>query len=304
MSLSLFVLAAALYGEPGVKWNAPQGPYVKGVPYVVHVELTGSDKLEELPVWMVEPAAFTADGKTLGKRSSGKLMLGPGARFNLDLDLSPALAEVKTEGGQLKLGYADGKAGAEIKVACLEAAPAGLDFLKMPAEELAHYQVLLLTNRGAMRFELWPDVAPEHARNWLDLCYTKFYDGTLFHRVSPAFMIQGGDPNTKSDNQASWGMGNGPRTLKAEFNKKHHEKGVLSMARSGDPNSASCQFFVMTAQAPHLDGQYSAFGKLLDGMDALDAIANAKGFAGGDGTIRPRDPQKIQNAIVLRAPAK
>jgi peptidyl-prolyl cis-trans isomerase B (cyclophilin B) len=151
---------------------------------------------------------------------------------------------------------------------------------------------------------MWPDVAPGHVRNFLDLCYTKFYDGMLFHRVKNDFMIQGGDPNTKTDNQASWGMGNGPRMLKAEFSKKHHERGVLSMARSQDENSASCQFFVMTGTAPFLDGKYSTFGKLLDGDDTLGAIGNAKGLVGGDGTIRPKEPQKVLSAIVIRAPAK
>ncbi len=304
MSLSLFVLAAALYGEPSVKWTAPQSPFVKGVAYPVKVELGVDAKGSEIPSWMLEPSAFSVNGKPLGKREGKPLALGAGAKLTLEFDLAPALLEAKLDGHEFKLGWADGKGGPEIAVSCMEAAPEGLNFLKMTPEELAHYQVLLLTNRGAMRFEMWPDVAPEHVRNWLDLCYTKFYDNTLFHRVSPAFMIQGGDPNTKSDNQASWGMGNGPRMLKAEFNKKHHEKGVLSMARSQDENSASCQFFVMTAPAPHLDGKYSAFGKLLDGSDTLDAIANSKGFAGGDGTVRPRDPQKILSAIVLRAPAK
>ena len=293
----------AVLGEPGVKWESPKRPFVKGVEFPVKVELTSSTT-EELPVWMAEPSAFTVNGKPLGKRSSGKLLLVAGAKLVLEYDLAPVLSEAVDAAREFKLGFADGKGGAEVAVACMEAAPAGLKFLELPAEQLGQYQVLLLTNRGAMRVELWPDAAPNHVRNFLDLAYTKFYDGSLFHRVSPTFMIQGGDPNTKTDNQAGWGMGNGPRMLKAEFSKKRHEKGVLSMARGSDENSASCQFFVMTGSAPHLDGKYSAFGKLLDGLDTLDLIANAKGLVGADNTVRPRDPQKIVSATVIRTPSK
>jgi len=301
MMIATLVLAASLFGEPTVKWTAP-GTYIKGATFQVKVELASSTN-DELPVWMAEPAGFSVNGKPIGKRSTGKLVMAAGAKLTLEFDLAPALVEA-AEGKEFKLGYADGKGGPDISVALMEAAPAGLDFMKMEPAELANYQVLMTTNRGTMRFEMWPDVAPGHVRNFLDLCYTKFYDGMLFHRVKNDFMIQGGDPNTKSDNQASWGMGNGPRTLKAEFNKKHHERGVLSMARSQDENSASCQFFVMTGTAPFLDGKYSTFGKLLDGDDTLAAIGNAKGLVGGDGTIRPKEPQKVLSAIVIRTPAK
>ncbi|MBK7644770.1 MAG: peptidylprolyl isomerase [Planctomycetes bacterium] len=302
MMIATLALAAALFGEPQVSWSASQKAYVKGMPFPVKVELAASTS-EEVPVWMAEASGFTVNGKPIGKRSTGKLMLAAGAKFSIEFDLGPQLADAAAA-GEFKLGFADGKGGADIGVTCWEPAPAGLDFMKMEPADLAKYQVLMNTNRGAMRFEMWPDVAPGHVRNFLDLCYTKFYDSTQFHRVKNDFMIQGGDPNTKSDNQAGWGMGNGPRMLKAEFSKKHHERGVLSMARGGDPDSASCQFFVMTGAAPFLDGKYSTFGKLLDGDETLEAIGNAKGLVGGDGTIRPRDPQKILSAIVIRAPAK
>jgi peptidyl-prolyl cis-trans isomerase B (cyclophilin B) len=301
MIIATLALAAVLFGEPTVKWSAP-GTYIKGAPYQVKVELSASTA-DELPVWMAEPAGFSINGKPIGKRSSGKLALAAGAKLTLEFDLAPALAEA-AEGKEFKLGFGDGKGGPEIAVSLMEAAPAGLDFMKMEPAELANYQVLMTTNRGTMRFEMWPDVAPGHVRNYLDLCYTKFYDGSQFHRVKSDFMIQGGDPNTKTDNQASWGMGNGPRMLKAEFSKKHHERGVLSMARGGDPDSASCQFFVMTGTAAFLDGKYSTFGKLLDGNDTLEAIGTAKGLVGGDGTVRPKEPQKILSAVVIRAPAK
>jgi cyclophilin family peptidyl-prolyl cis-trans isomerase len=302
MILATLALATALYGEPTVKWSAPQRIFIKGVEFPVKVELSAASP-EEVPIWMAELSGFTINGKPAAKRNEGKLHLAAGAKLTLEFDLAPALGEAAA-GKEFKLGFADGKAGPEVAISAMEGAPAGLDFMKMEPAELANYQVLMVTNRGSMRFEMWPDVAPGHVRNFLDLCYTKFYDNTQFHRVKNDFMIQGGDPNTKTDNQASWGMGNGPRMLKAEFGKKHHERGVLSMARGQDENSASCQFFVMTGAAPFLDGKYSTFGKMIDGNDTLEAIGNAKGLVGNDGTVRPRDPQKILNAIVIRAPAK
>ena len=176
----------------------------------------------------------------------------------------------------------------------MQAAETGLNFLKMPAADLAHFHVVLDTNQGEMEVEFWPDVAPEHVRNFLDLAYTGFYDQKTFHRVIPGFMIQGGCP------QGS-GTGNGPRRLKAEFNKKKHERGVLSMARSSSPDSASCQFFIMHAASPHLDGQYSAFGKLVRGEEALDKIATARTGAAD----RPVTTQMIKKASVVRVtPAK
>ena len=176
----------------------------------------------------------------------------------------------------------------------MQAAETGLNFLKMPAGELANFHVVLDTNQGEMEVEFWPDVAPEHVRNFLELAYTGFYDQKTFHRVIPGFMIQGGCP------QGS-GMGDGPRKLKAEFNARKHEKGVLSMARSSNPNSASCQFFIMHATSPHLDGQYSAFGKLVRGEDTLDKIAKTR----TGGQDKPVQTQMIKKASVVRvAPAK
>jgi peptidyl-prolyl cis-trans isomerase B (cyclophilin B) len=170
-----------------------------------------------------------------------------------------------------------------------EAAEKGLDFMKMTLADLAKYRVVLETNRGTMEAEMWPDVAPNHVRNFLDLAYTGFYDGKTFHRVIPGFMIQGGDPT-------GTGTGNGPRRLKAEFSDKPHEKGVLSMARSSDPNSASCQFFVMHERSPHLDGQYSAFGKVTSGVDVVDKIAKSKTRPGD----KPVEPQTIVKARVVK----
>ena len=131
------------------------------------------------------------------------------------------------------------------------------------------------TNHGNISFDLLPDLAPEHVRNFVKLANDGFYDGTLFHRVIPGFMIQGGDPNTKDPNMKSqWGMGGPGYTIKAEFNSRSHLRGIVSMARSMDPNSAGSQFFIMHANNTGLDQQYSVFGEVTEGMDVVDKIAN------------------------------
>ena len=178
----------------------------------------------------------------------------------------------------------------------LAPAPADVDWLRLEAEDAAEYAVLLATNRGPILLELWPDRAPKHVRNFLDLSATGFYDGTTFHRVFPGFMIQGGDPE-------GTGNGRGPRQLEAEITDAEHRRGVLSMARGNDLHSASCQFFLMHADAPNLDGLYTAFGRMLGGFDALDRIANAPGTPiPGAGGTRPAKRQIIERARVVLAP--
>ena len=133
---------------------------------------------------------------------------------------------------------------------------------------------ILTTSAGEMTLEFWPDVAPGHVKNFIDLAKKGFYDGTCFHRVIKGFMIQGGDPNTRDDaKQHLWGTGGPGHQIKAEFNKKKHARGVLSMARSNDPNSAGSQFFICHGDAGFLDGQYTAFGKLIKGDEVLEKIA-------------------------------
>jgi peptidyl-prolyl cis-trans isomerase B (cyclophilin B) len=167
------------------------------------------------------------------------------------------------------------------------------DFMNMDAAQLADWRVVMTTTAGEMEMEFWPETAPNHVRNFLDLCQAGFYDGVVFHRVIPGFMIQGGDPT-------GTGTGGGPRRLKAEFSQRPHKKGVLSMARSSDPNSASCQFFVMHDTSPHLDGQYSAFGVVVRGLEVVDAIAKTRTGPGD----RPVSKQEIKSAKVVPAPAK
>lgn len=129
---------------------------------------------------------------------------------------------------------------------------------------------------GEILLETLPEVAPLHAKNFDDLVKSGAYDGTAFHRVIPGFMIQGGDPNSKDKPRDTWGMGDrSQKTVNAEFNKTPHKRGILSAARSSNPNSASSQFFICVADAPFLDGQYSVYGKVLEGMDVADKIVAA-----------------------------
>ncbi|MEZ5977820.1 MAG: peptidylprolyl isomerase [Planctomycetota bacterium] len=149
------------------------------------------------------------------------------------------------------------------------------------------------TTAGDMTFEFFNDKAPGHVKNFVDLAEKGFYDGTIFHRVIPDFMIQGGCPEGS-------GMGGPGYRIPAEFNDVHHARGILSMARSQDPNSAGSQFFVCHGDAGFLDGQYTAFGKLVEGESTLDAIATAKTKPGGEGS-KPVDPTRVKAVEVERA---
>jgi len=130
------------------------------------------------------------------------------------------------------------------------------------------------TKFGNIELKLFPEVAPNHVDNFLKLAREGFYDKTTFHRVIPGFMIQGGDPNTKSDDRSNHGMGGPGYTIDAEFNDTSHKRGILSMARSANPNSAGSQFFICVADAPHLDRQYTAFGEVVSGRDVVDRIVS------------------------------
>ena len=131
------------------------------------------------------------------------------------------------------------------------------------------------TTLGSIEVEFYPDKAPIHVENFKKLAGDGFYDKTYFHRVIPGFMVQGGDPNTKDGDRSTDGTGGSGKNLKAEFTDIIHKRGIMSMARSADPDSASSQFFLMVADSPHLDGQYSAFGKVVEGMDIVDKIVNS-----------------------------
>jgi peptidyl-prolyl cis-trans isomerase B (cyclophilin B) len=158
------------------------------------------------------------------------------------------------------------------------------------------------TNMGTMVLEFWADVAPKHVENFKTLAKKGFYDGTAFHRVIKDFMIQGGDPLTKDDAQAArWGTGDPGYKIKAEFNDKKHVRGVLSMARSQDPDSAGSQFFICHGSRSFLDGKYTAFGKLISGDDVLEKIATTE-TAPGDRPVKKVVVESVK--IVPRAEAK
>ena len=140
---------------------------------------------------------------------------------------------------------------------------------------LAGEIAVIETRFGNIELEFLKDKAPGHVKNFKDLANKGFYDGTTFHRVIPGFMIQGGDPNSKSEDRSSHGMGGPGYTIKAEFNDTPHDRGVLSMARSQDPNSAGSQFFIVVKDAHFLDGKYTAFGRVISGMDVADKIVNS-----------------------------
>jgi cyclophilin family peptidyl-prolyl cis-trans isomerase len=163
----------------------------------------------------------------------------------------------------------------------------------------SHYEnkvAELHTSAGEIDIRFFPDVAPNHVKNFIDLAGKGFYNGTKFHRVIPDFMIQGGDPNTVSGSPSTWGTGGTGTYVNAEFSTVKHKRGIVSMARSSSPDSASSQFFIMVAEAPSLDGQYSVFGEVTKGMDVADKIVNAP--TGGQN--RPVNPVTIDK-IVIRA---
>lgn len=129
---------------------------------------------------------------------------------------------------------------------------------------------------GDIVLGFYPEVAPNHVKNFIKLAKDKFYDGCTFHRVIPGFMIQGGDPNSKNLDRSQHGMGGPGHHVNAEFNSKPHKRGVVSMARSNDPNSAGSQFFICVADSNFLDWKYTAFGEVISGMDVADSIVNVK----------------------------
>jgi len=134
---------------------------------------------------------------------------------------------------------------------------------------------VIKTNEGEMVVQFWTDAAPNTIENFKKLAHQRLYDGTIFHRIVKGFMIQGGDPNSKDPGKESaYGQGGPGYEIKAEFNNHSHDRGVISMARGPDPDSAGSQFFICLAPVRRLDGQYTTFGKLIKGDDVLDKIGN------------------------------
>jgi len=151
------------------------------------------------------------------------------------------------------------------------------------------------TNFGNIVIQLFPDLAPGHVDNFVKLAKDGFYDGTTFHRVIPGFMIQGGDPNSKDDDRSNDGQGGPGYTINAEFSDRPHKRGILSMARAQNPNSAGSQFFIVVADSNFLDGQYTVFGEVIEGMEVADRIVNTE----RDGMDNPLE--KITMKVTIRS---
>jgi cyclophilin family peptidyl-prolyl cis-trans isomerase len=165
--------------------------------------------------------------------------------------------------------------------------------------DYANTLATLQTDMGDITVKFFYDKAPHHVQNFVDLAASGFYDGTLFHRVIPGFMIQGGDPSTKKaeDPMHPYGTGGSGKNVNAEFNDVSHKRGILSMARSQNPNSASSQFFIVVKDSTFLDNQYSAFGEVVSGMEVADKIANAPRGAND----RPNQPIHIKKILLTQA---
>ena len=153
---------------------------------------------------------------------------------------------------------------------------------------------IIKTGFGNIKFNLVSDIAPETVRNFSQLAKSGFYNGTLFHRIIPGFMIQGGDPNTKNPDKSTWGQGGPGYNLKAEFNTRSHLRGIVSMARSTDPDSAGSQFFIVTSDSTFLDRQYTVFGEVVEGMEVADKIVNLP----RDGNDCPKQEAKMLEVTI------
>ena len=159
---------------------------------------------------------------------------------------------------------------------------------------------LIQTTQGDLVLEFWSDVAPKTVENFKKLVRQGFYDGTAFHRVIKGFMVQGGDPLTKDAAlEARWGTGDPGYKIKAEFNARSHQFGVISMARSASPDSAGCQFFLCHGDASFLDRQYTAFGKIIKGDEVLKAIGSVETKSNGGEKSRPVQRQGVTSITIV-----
>jgi peptidyl-prolyl cis-trans isomerase B (cyclophilin B) len=162
---------------------------------------------------------------------------------------------------------------------------------------------VIKTSEGEMVVQFWTDAAPNTIENFKKLARAGFYDGTIFHRIIKGFMIQGGDPNSKDPaKENSYGQGGPGYEIKAEFNDRSHDRGVISMARGPDPDSAGSQFFICLAPVPRLDHQYTTFGKLIKGDDVLDKIGNTQVTKNSAGeNSKPAERVVIESVMIVPA---
>ncbi|MFA5073666.1 MAG: peptidylprolyl isomerase [Nitrospirota bacterium] len=158
--------------------------------------------------------------------------------------------------------------------------PKTIKVTKKEIKKMSTTRAIIETKFGKITLKFFPDVAPGHVKNFIDLAKKGFYDGTTFHRVIPGFMIQGGDPNTKKTDKNTHGLGGPGYNIKAEFNKLPHKRGTLSMARANHPDSAGSQFFICVKDSSFLNNQYTVFGEVVSGIEVVDEIVS-----------QPRDPR-------------
>jgi peptidyl-prolyl cis-trans isomerase B (cyclophilin B) len=161
-------------------------------------------------------------------------------------------------------------------------------------KKMSETKAIIETNLGNIELKFFPEVAPNHVNNFIELAKKGFYDGSTFHRLIPGFMIQGGDPNSKNPDRSKHGMGGPGYTVKAEFNNKPHKRGILSMARAQHPDSAGSQFFICVADSFFLDRQYTVFGEVVSGMEVADKIVSQP----RDKTDNPLEKIEIKVKIV------
>ncbi len=296
------VAAAGLSGQDAVKATLSPVTEVLSVgqtaEFVLRVEVLEDTELSAtvLSGMQLEVVVGDAAPAMIGRALDGtvKVAAGTVVERRLAVDV-PAPAEAGT--GLTRVGVTwPGISGATTS---LRIAPdqSGIDVETLDLEKT---QVLLVTNFGSMTVGFLPDDAPNHSKNFIKLAKSGFYDGTRFHRVMRGFMIQGGCPNTKEGATGTPGTGNPGYTIDREVSDVRHNRGVLSMARGPDPNSAGSQFFVLHGAAPWLDGEYSAFGKLAAGEDTLDKIADVPVTASPTGEASvPTVAVHLHRAIVL-----
>jgi peptidyl-prolyl cis-trans isomerase B (cyclophilin B) len=165
---------------------------------------------------------------------------------------------------------------------------------KEEIKKMSGTKAIIETKFGNITLKFFPEVAPGHVKNFIDLAKKGFYDGTTFHRVIPGFMIQGGDPNSKDANKSKHGQGGPGYTIKAEFNDKPHKRGTLSMARAGHPDSAGSQFFICVKDSSFLDKQYTVFGEVESGIEVVDKIVSQE----RDASDNPKDRIEMKVKIV------
>tara|TARA_B100000945_G_C20407774_1_gene610991 strand:- start:1146 stop:2009 length:864 start_codon:yes stop_codon:yes gene_type:complete len=175
----------------------------------------------------------------------------------------------------------------------------------IPDSTLENDTIIIITNRGEIKLRYYPKIAPKHCMNFKKLANSSFYDNTLFHRIIPGFMIQGGDILSRDIDPENDGLGNPGWAIDEEFNEISHKRGILSMARGPDPNSAGSQFFICVSDAFHLDKKYTAFGEVIEGMDVIDKIVKSQtnyGLAKNMCKKEIPDGENLDDWITLRDP--